>query len=157
MQSISTEINDQGLANAIEGCTKMDTLSIVGCMRLSKLSLVNIGRCLPDLASLCFNAHGFPAVGNDITLDDALLALAEGCEQLTHLEVPTGVVTHTAIGYLSGFCSNLRSLSLGQSRGLTDESLADLGEGCADLERQVHSLTLFSVEVAQLAERRTRF
>jgi len=111
----------------------------MGCMRLSKLSLINIGRCLPDLTSLCFNAHGFPAVGNDITLDDALLALAEGCEKLTHLEVPTGVISHDAVGYLSGFCSNLKSLTLGQSRGLTDESLANLGDGCPNLERLVSS------------------
>lgn len=98
------------------------------------LSLVNIGRCTSSsLRSLSFD--NVFRMGHAILENDAFLALAEGCENLVELNVPKGNPSPTALQYLSGFCSNLKTISLGSCRDLTDDSLVSLGQGCPQLER----------------------
>ncbi|KAI8921114.1 hypothetical protein DFJ77DRAFT_437200 [Powellomyces hirtus] len=125
-------VSDRTSSVLAASCPALRSLQVISCQAITKRTVVNL--------SNCHNLEHLGLTGSDmrqpagITLDDALLALSEGCPSLSSFSLSScPQITDIGISYLAGFCAELQEIHLTQCAHIGDSALISLGKSCRAL------------------------
>ncbi|TPX67723.1 hypothetical protein SpCBS45565_g03621 [Spizellomyces sp. 'palustris'] len=134
LQLSSCAVSDRTTFLLSQSCPSLRELSVSQCSRITKSTLVNMAHC-SGIESLILTGTAMdePAA---ISFEDALLAFAEGCNQLRQFALASCPwVSDTSVGYLAGFCTHLNEIDFTQCANITDSAVRSLATHCPALYR----------------------
>jgi len=123
-----SRVTDEG-ARSIAAIANLEELTLTECMALTDKAMEHISAGCPRLRTL--KASSCTNLGSG-----ALMAIAKGCKSIETLDLSyLHNMRDAAVVYLSEQCaSSLRTLVLGHCPGLTDKSIAQVGQSCRQLQ-----------------------
>ncbi|KND01462.1 uncharacterized protein SPPG_03264 [Spizellomyces punctatus DAOM BR117] len=134
LQLSSCAVSDRTTFLLSQSCPSLREVNVSQCSRITKSTLVNMAHC-SGIESLVLTgtAMNEPAA---ISFEDALLAFAEGCNQLRQFVLASCPrVSDTSVEYLAGFCTHLYEIDFTQCATITDSALRSLATHCPALSR----------------------
>ena len=123
-----TQLGDGGVGALLRACTRLESLYLAGCLRVSDEALALLPACAPQLRELHLT-------GCTLVSDAGLAALADGCASLEVLGVDHCNISDASLTAVASQCAALRVLQASGCAGIGDASVTALARHCPRLER----------------------
>jgi len=117
-----SDLDDEGL-KALSGCSRLSSLKIGICMRISDEGLIHIGKSCPELRDIDLYRSG--AIS-----DEGVIKIAQGCPMLESINLSYCTeITDLSLGALSK-CAKLNTLEIRGCSSVLSSGLSEIATGC---------------------------
>jgi F-box/leucine-rich repeat protein 2/20 len=122
--SRSHQVTDHTLQSIAEHCTRLQSLSLSDCRKITNAGLIIISEHCTGLHSL--NLEGCHEIS-----DSSIISISTHCTGLQSLNLEScGQITDVSIISISIYCTGLKSLNLSGCDQITDASIISISENC---------------------------